>query len=234
MSRYSSFNPLPDIFKAKTVEDNKWVYGWFVRTDYIDDDNDDRVSNRIYTEGERYEDSIERSGETYYNTKFYVVDPDTVRRFTGIYGNDGKRLWEGDIVKYQNKTCVIRYFDSNGCFYMLDLNNSEHLRDKFIYFAGMGLNDILSIEILGNDVDNSLDDFRNKSIDSGSSMKYIKGYFIETRENRTGKVFTLYDTKDREIGKYTVGNHQIMGYELCLNDFGYVNFDEFLKISGND
>lgn len=58
----------------------------------------------------------------------------------------------------------------------------------------------------------------------------IKGYFIEQIESTGGKIFTLYNTDDIRIDEYKVENHQIMGYELCLNDMGYVCYDEYIRM----
>lgn len=224
---------LAEMFKAKILLDEvaedgsvvgDWVYGWFVQA-YSDDWKE---SFQIYTV-EELPDNLKVPNHKCI-TKSYEVDPKTVKRFTGIYVKDGQKLWEGDIVSYQGKTYLVKCFDSNGCFYMLDINSSSLLSNKFTYFIGMDFDELSSIEVLGNDVDNSVDSFKEQALGSSNEeLDKIKGYFTEERVQKGGKVFYIYGVKGNLLKTFRVGDHQILGYELCLNDFGYLWEEDFVR-----
>lgn len=38
---------------------------------------------------------------------WYEVDPSTVSQFTGLYDKNGKRIWEGDVIKYGSRILTV-------------------------------------------------------------------------------------------------------------------------------
>lgn len=74
------------LFKAKQKNFEEWREGYLVKV---------RGKHYIF------------SGEVdpwarYENFTHYEVDPDTICQFTGLHDKIGKKIWEHDIVKFEN------------------------------------------------------------------------------------------------------------------------------------
>ena len=53
----------------------------------------------------------------------FEVDPETVGQFTGLLDKNGKEIFEGDLIKYENKKFEIKYL--NARFSAIELSGTE-------------------------------------------------------------------------------------------------------------
>lgn len=88
------------LFRGKRLDNSKWVYGSFA---FIA--QDDRPAIRA------------RNDEWH---GWVAVEPETVGQFTGLHDKDGKRIFEGDLVKAERIVNGDEWFGVvvwwNGCF----------------------------------------------------------------------------------------------------------------------
>lgn len=82
------------IFRGKRIDNGEWVKGFYVcipDTHYIMTGKFDSLTNGII------------------NSEAYHVDFSTVGRFTGLTDRNGVKIFEGDIVCYEDEIGVIKY-----------------------------------------------------------------------------------------------------------------------------
>lgn len=119
-------------FRAKRTDTGAWVYG------------DLQHVQRINTK-EQAEQSGRRS-EPAVRIANYDVDEQTIGQYTGMHDEDGKEIYEGDIIYYKNIKFQTRVIYRNGGFYFSHFGG--------ISFTAIGDYEMDKYTIVGNIHDN--------------------------------------------------------------------------------
>ena len=133
------------LYKAKRVDNGEWVCGLPIYKNYI----------RVFTEHEyEFEDGRKTK---YSTTKDYQVDPKTMCEFTGLIDKNGNKIFERDIVEYEDcpendyyretvfvNRGVIEF--ENGAFFVTNRKTVE--MDDLVYKG------VMECSVVGNIFDN--------------------------------------------------------------------------------
>ena len=121
------------LFRGKRVDDGEWIYGHYVHQ---------YGSDMIYLP-----DGVDHE----YGFDYYHIDTETVGQFTGLTDKNGKRIFEGDIVRSceYDDIYFVKYCADNNypAFDVVPEINVECNGLSHLYFAE-------GMEVIGNIHDN--------------------------------------------------------------------------------
>ena len=109
------------LFKAKRLDNGKWIEGNLL----------------LYDNG---------TAQIHHQVEWYAydVDPNTISQFTGLTDKNGNKIWENDIVNFEEEMYMVDWSEIDACFEIFDTGLIER-------FTTIRSEDC---EIIGNKFDN--------------------------------------------------------------------------------
>lgn len=120
------------IFRGKRVDNSEWVYGFLVEAlDCVTDKNETFIIEQdatYFTHGE-FACAVE-------------VKPETIGQFTGLCDENGRKIFEGDIVESPRGTQGFVEWQNAECAFLVNIGDDWQTMDDCTY------------EVIGNKYDN--------------------------------------------------------------------------------
>lgn len=135
------------LFRGKMIDNGEWIEGFFVQQK-----EKFYICSNLYQIMDGYSS---KNGQHYGFGDFYEVDPETVCQYTGLTDKNGKKIYEGDILKRIllptkriENVFRVKFVPVKSCFSAIDLNGSD------VTFISDYINSNYEIEVIGNIFDN--------------------------------------------------------------------------------
>ena len=123
------------LFRGKTLT-NRWVYGSYYKQDEFYGTKEDASVIITSREALTYDQALD----------FTIVIPETVGQYTGLTDKNGKKIFEGDILKGSWNTVLIIFYDEISTSYRVK-TTTGHEREPSYY-------GVEKWEVIGNIHDN--------------------------------------------------------------------------------
>lgn len=117
------------LFRGKRVDNGEWVCGFLTCMNHID----------VWKQEVCYDGQEEVK---YCTVEPYQIDKNTVGQFTGLCDKNGKKIFEGDIVKSPNGTQGFIEWQNAECAFLVNIGDDWQTMDDCPY------------EVVGNIYDN--------------------------------------------------------------------------------
>ena len=137
------------LFRGKRCDNGEWVQGYYIRADHHWHNHG--IHKDWITSG------ASANGGWFALHNKYAVKAETVGQFTGLTDKNGKKIFDGDIVRVclDPEICVGNViWDSDIASYNIPFNNGKCVLPLDIFIAKNKVGDKVWIEVIGNIHDN--------------------------------------------------------------------------------
>ena len=128
------------LFKAKRIDNGEWIEG-----SLIDLDIDGGYCYIVPS----YKKASTLPVSSLITGRMKLVDPETLCQFTGLYGKNGNKIWENDIIQYDAVAAVVKFgeYGNGDLGFYIDFPEETNYRKDFSYWAK-------KVVVIGNVFDN--------------------------------------------------------------------------------